>query len=159
MSGLLSGESEEWPVFSKAADDRVGIQSADGDIVILEGWCIGCLPQEDGELALPVNDLETTEDPTGEWRKYVNEQVSDYLRLQRLFNVYMYINIPDFSSVLQWRTQQSISNGESPDFDVQKFVAYFERLSRHMMTPSGRITTGVELYVNKAHDIETYAVH
>ena len=43
--------------------------------MILEGWCVGVLPQSDAELKRPINELERKDDAHGVWRTWVNDQL------------------------------------------------------------------------------------
>ena len=49
-------------------------------VVILEGWCVGALPQTPAQLAEPVNVLERDEDADGTWRRYVNDALAGRYR-------------------------------------------------------------------------------
>ncbi len=68
------------PRFDKARDDRAPVSTwprweGACDVVIFEGWCVGARPQRADELQEPVNGLERLEDPTGDWRWYVNREL------------------------------------------------------------------------------------
>ena len=45
------------------------------DVVVLEGWCLSVDAQPEVALAAPVNDLESSEDSDGAWRRYVKEAI------------------------------------------------------------------------------------
>ena len=68
------------PRFDKSVDDRAeedqwDLVSIQPDIIVLEGWCLGTDAQAEDELLIPVNNLETAEDPQTIWRRYVNQQL------------------------------------------------------------------------------------
>ena len=68
--GILSlapGESTTIPHFDKAIDDRVPESQWSTvrypiDLVIVEGWCVGCKPVRPDQLKSPINTLEELED-------------------------------------------------------------------------------------------------
>ena len=146
-----------WPTFNKALDDRAVDRMVTftptpdrPPIIIFEGWCVGCLPTA---IQPPINQLETEEDPQAVWREYVNEQIKTrYMPLWNMIDIYMYIAIPDWTYVYIWRHQQSISNRET-SVDLDRFIQFFERISRSMMEPSGRIRTDVLVRMAPDHSI------
>ena len=74
---LVAGNTTRIPRFDKSIDDRVPEKDFDrvtgpAGLIILEGWCLGALPQSDSDLQQPVNDLERLEDEQGIWRQYIN---------------------------------------------------------------------------------------
>jgi len=108
--------------------------------VIFEGWCVGARPQRPHELREPVNELERSEDPSGDWRYYVNRELGG--RYQDLFaqiDVLMMLRPPSFDYVVEWREaqearlrQRSEAKEVMSQTDVRRFVMYFERLTRFM---------------------------
>jgi D-glycerate 3-kinase len=142
------------PRFDKSADEPFGADGQDvfigrADVVIFEGWCVGALPQETDMLATPANALERDMDADGRWRRYVNEQLAG--RYQALFatiDVLVMLRAPRFERVVAWRQEQErhlaakagVEDGLPgnsrimSDEDVTRFVQYFERLTRHMLT-------------------------
>ena len=153
----------KWPKFNKAIDDRDPNQVGSftpfpeqSPIIILEGWCVGCLPANSDS---PINQLETVEDPHGVWRSYVNDQIKTrYVCLWRIIDTYIYIEIPDWSFVSRWRQQQAVSNQET-SFDLHRFMQFFERLSRSMMYPSGRIAANITVRMAADHSIQDIILH
>ena len=147
-----------WPIFNKAMDDREPNKVMtfkptpnSPPIILLEGWCVGCLPTA---IEPPLNELEAKEDSSAIWRTYVNEQIKTrYTSLWKMLDVYMYITIPDWGFVMQWRHQQSISNQET-SLDLNRFIQFFERISRSMMEPTGRIPTDVLICMAPDHSID-----
>jgi D-glycerate 3-kinase len=100
------------PSFNKATDDRRPksewrIQTNHLDIVILEGWCLGAVPQIAAELKTPINQLESTEDPDGTWREHVNNELhKHYLPIYEQFDLWVMLKAPSFDSVMNWRLEQ-----------------------------------------------------
>lgn len=132
------------PVFDKLADDplprgRWHRYRGRSSVILVEGWCLGALPQDRSALAEPVNALERTRDPEGVWRRYVNGQLEGaYAALFAGFHALAYLRPPDFGQVVEWRReQQETLLGRALARDeaevVAGFVAFFERITRHMM--------------------------
>jgi len=132
------------PAFDKAADDRKPREDwpsalAPADVVFFEGWCVGAHPQEPGALAQPVNALEADEDPNGDWRNKVNDQLAGpYRSLFGRLDALGFLAAPSFEVVLGWRRDQErkltarTGQGMSDD-DLARFVAHYERLTRWML--------------------------
>jgi len=148
LRGIEAGESINIPVFDKSIDDRSAekdFRQVTGpiDLVLFEGWCVGAKPQRDPALALPVNCLERLEDPEQVWRRYVNDQLeNDYKRLFREIDFLIMLEIPEISSVMEWRSKQErklakASPGGHKIMDtaaLQRFIMHYERLTRAMLT-------------------------
>lgn len=138
------------PAFDKSIDDRCPMStwpqtSAPVDIVIFEGWCVGCLPQSGEHLVRPINALEAGEDADGSWRTYVNEQLGGpYAELFGRLDRLIMLKVPDMECVYQWRSLQerklaaAIGNGSSghrlmDETALRRFIMHYERLTRHML--------------------------
>lgn len=126
------------PVFDKANDDRAAATrevTAPVDVVLFEGWCVGARPQLAEALRQPVNALEVDDDSDGRWRVYVNERLAtDYADLFAKFDVLVYLQVPSFEKVLEWRSLQERKLTGGMDAEaLRRFVEYFERISRHML--------------------------
>lgn len=139
------------PAFDKSVDDRHPMSAwphaqAPVDIVIFEGWCVGCLPQSREELAHPINALEAKEDGDGRWRTYVNEQLrGPYAELFGRLDRLIMLKVPGMECVHHWRSLQerklaaaTRENG-SPghrlmdETALRRFIMHYERLTRHML--------------------------
>ncbi len=144
IRALRDGKRVALPRFDKATDDRKPVAQwpvweARCDVLIFEGWCVGARPQHAHELAEPVNGLERLEDPTGEWRWYVNRELAgSYQRLFAEIDLLIMLRPRSFDQVYEWREQQEErlraaggGNGMTPTA-VRRFVMYFERLTRFM---------------------------
>lgn len=133
------------PRFDKAADDRVAEADWPGvtgpvDLVIFEGWCVGSLPEPESALADPINRLEAEEDPERLWRNHVNAALAgDYQRLFGFLDALIFLEVPDFESVREWRLLQEhklrAAAGEHAervmtDAEVERFIRHFERITR-----------------------------
>lgn len=127
------------PVFDKACDDRKPESEwrsveAPVDVVLFEGWCVGATAQPEEALFEPVNALEAEEDADGSWRRQVNEHLrTGYAALFDRLDALVYLRVPSFEKVLEWRTLQEmkLAGAPGPD-DLTRFVSHFERLTRHM---------------------------
>lgn len=136
------------PRFNKAQDERLpetqwSAVETPVDIIILEGWCVGITAEVESALLQPVNDLESLQDPTGEWRNYINQQlVTNYPELWQLIDRLIMLQAPSFSCVYQWRLEQEEKlrqSSKSPDNhimqadELQSFIQHYERLTRHSL--------------------------
>jgi D-glycerate 3-kinase len=91
-------------------------------------------------LTAPINGLERLEDPSGDWRWYVNRELAG--RYQLLFgelDLLVMLRPPDFDRVYAWREEQEArlrAAGAGPEVmtpsAVRRFVMHFERLTRFM---------------------------
>jgi len=145
IRALREGKPLALPRFDKSRDDRVPVAQWprwDGrcDVVIFEGWCVGARPQRRDEPEEPINGLERLEDPTGDWRYYVNRELGGHY--QALFaevDVLVMLRPESFDHVFAWREQQEArlrDQGGGPEVmgptAVRRFVMHFERLTRFM---------------------------
>lgn len=142
LDSLGRGEAVALPRFDKARDDRrprsEWPQAAAGcRVVLFEGWCAGATPQPAKALAEPVNDLESTRDPDGLWRRFANDQLAGpyrdfFARIDKL----ALLAAPGFEVVFDWRLEQERhgdgGNVMSPE-DVRLFIAHYERITRHIL--------------------------
>jgi len=142
---LRDGRPIALPRFDKAKDERHRVADwppweGRCDLVIFEGWCMGARPQRSAELEAPVNELERLEDPTGDWRWYVNRELGR--RYQTLFaelDMLLMLRPPGFDEVYAWREEQearlrAVRGGPEvmTPAEVRRFVMHFERLTRFM---------------------------
>lgn len=155
-----AGSRTPMPVFNKALDDREPQENwplfiGRPNIILVEGWCLGAMPQTDQELAEPLNELEKNEDPDGSWRQYVNEQLAGPYRkfFERVDQLIM-MQAPSFSAVRRWRTEQEHKLAERfrsapkageeggrpaprvrimSDAELERFVMHYERITRHSL--------------------------
>jgi D-glycerate 3-kinase len=142
---LREGRPIALPRFDKARDERHRVADwppweGRCDLVIFEGWCMGARPQRADELETPVNALESAEDPTGDWRWYVNRELGR--RYQALFaelDLLVMLRPPSFDEVYRWREEQEArlrAERNAPEVmtpaEVRRFVMHFERLTRFM---------------------------
>jgi D-glycerate 3-kinase len=108
-------------------------------LVIVEGWALGIRPQLQAALTRPINELERTEDPDGSWRHWVNKQLRGYQPLWRKFDALIVLQAPNCEIVRRWRGEQEqelLARHAPLAMDataMERFLAHFERLSRHAL--------------------------
>ena len=145
IRALREGKPLALPRFDKARDDRLPVAKwprweGRCDVVIFEGWCVGARPQRSHELEEPINGLERLEDPTGDWRFYVNRELGGpYQALFAEIDVLVMLRPETFAHVLAWREEQEARLRERgggaeimSSTAVKRFVMHFERLTRFM---------------------------
>ena len=138
--------------FDKALDDRTEIVhcrqvSAPVQLILLEGWCVGLLPQSESELEPPINPMEAEQDPSLVWRREVNRQLANgYAHLFGELDALLLLQAPSFDAVFEWRWQQEQRLSEQfqqdhpdrPDptmsrSEVADFVLHYQRLTEHAL--------------------------
>lgn len=132
------------PVFDKARDDQLGMDhwrrvNCGLQCLIVEGWCLGAVPQSPEQLTRPVNDMEAREDVECRWRTMVNEYLeNDYRRLNALYDAHWFMQAPGWQQVIDWRWQQAQAEqqGFSNRSEVEYFLQPFQRLVLHMQAAS-----------------------
>lgn len=133
------------PIFNKAIDEPFPESqwqhlTQPANIILVEGWCWGVNPQNEEQLAEPVNELEMQYDSEGIWRKYVNQQLAElYQPLYKKMDFWLALQSPSFDCVYQWRLEQeqkllkkNIGLADSKIMtpaQVLNFTQYFQRLS------------------------------
>jgi D-glycerate 3-kinase len=133
-----------WPRFDKGRDTRMPPSrwprvTRAPRLVIVEGWALGLRPELESALEHPVNELERTEDDDGRWRHWVNKQLRAYQPLWRKLDALIVLQAPNWEVVRNWRseTEKDLLARGAPlamDADAMKrFLAHFERLSRHAL--------------------------
>ena len=134
------------PRFNKAIDDRWPQSAFNGvtgpvDVVILEGWCLGAMPQTQEALASPINLLESEHDDSGLWRAYCNSVLEvQFPPIYALIDQWVMLAAPSFDCVFRWRREQerkladtvttSGPNSIMDDVELQRFIQHYERITR-----------------------------
>ncbi len=145
LQSLQQGQSQLVPRFDKSADDRFAESEwtrvcGPVDLIIFEGWCVGSEPATEDELLTAINDLEADEDPKRIWRAYVNQQLKDiYPPLFEMLDALVFMSVPDFESVLRWRTEQEEKLAASASgskahvmtkSQIERFIQHYERITK-----------------------------
>ncbi|WP_430388075.1 kinase [Dyella sp. 20L07] len=133
-----------YPRFDKGRDTRMPPSkwprvTRPPKLVILEGWAMGIRPQTLAALEEPINSLERDEDPEGTWRHWVNKQLRGYQPLWRKLDALIVLQAPNWEVVRKWRSEQEedlLARRAPLAMDaatMARFLAHFERLSRHAL--------------------------
>lgn len=137
------------PRFDKSQDNPVQETlwpqvSTPVDVVIMEGWCWGVSAQSQAQLANPVNELESSEDPDGIWRNWVNAQIQQhYESLYRLMDSWVMLKAPSFDNVYNWRLEQEqkllqkLGNTHNTrimdESEIYNFIQFYQRLTQQCL--------------------------
>ena len=147
LDALEAGIPTLLPHFDKARDDRAPSDTwpdarTPNDLVIFEGWCVGAVPEAEGALAAPVNDLERIADADGRWRRAVNSALAgSYQALFARLDMLILLAAPDWETVCRWREEQEAGlrqtagqgAGIMDEATVERFLQHYERLTRHIL--------------------------
>ncbi len=144
------------PVFDKVRDDRLPrdqwrVHEGRPDLILLEGWCLGAHPQWEAALHEPVNALERDEDRQRAWRSHINAHLGGaYHDLFVCLDAVVFLAAPSFDIVQDWRCQQEAellgrALTEADRARIARFVAHYERLTRHMLAGGRRADVVVDL--------------
>ena len=154
------------PRFDKARDDRANpstwpTMTGRPDLIILEGWCVGSVAEPDSDLDAPINKLERIKDPSGTWRRYVNQRLeSDYADLFAKLDHLVFLKAPSFEAIYRWRLEQeqkladSVADDAPGVMDEQQiagFIQYYERITRNNLVVV-RGSADVVLELDEYHD-------
>lgn len=144
------------PSFDKLADDRAPqdtVFEGRPAAIIIEGWLMGALPDPGAPGDAPLNEVEA-EDRSGAWRAYQEEALAGpYAALWDKADGFFHIQPPDFSCVMNWRTQQEeglwAARGAAMPEDrrawLARFIAHYERITRRMIAGGRRPGTDVHI--------------
>lgn len=169
------------PVFDKSIDDRCPSAVwqewlGPADIIVFEGWCVGALPQDEAALVAPINALESNEDPHGDWRRYVNDQLAGpYQALFDLIDTLVMLKVPSMEAVFEWRSLQEKKLAERVKYifdtqqptdhlrimdeqEIQRFIQHYERLTRQMLIEMPE-RADVTLKLNENHKISEIEIN
>ncbi len=164
-------EAIDIPVFDKAMDDRATVdrwQNVQGpvDIILFEGWCVGCAAQAERDLEKSVNSLESMEDRNCQWRRYVNRQLAGpYHDLFALIDVLIMLKIPDMKYVYDWRLLQEDKLRQAlagrpgaathvmTEKELKRFIMHYERITRFSLKEMPR-RADVVLELNAQHQVD-----
>lgn len=176
MDALSLGHPCIIPSFDKATDNPKPVEqwqhvNQKVDVVIVEGWCMQIPPQLSDMLTPSINQLEQQEDENGVWRRYVNIALQHYQELFQRFHLSFMLKAPSFSVVQQWREEQEsklraiTSKHEQQRLltpaGVSRFIAHYERLTKHALAVLPAITDMVFILdeQRQVQQIDTHKVN
>jgi len=142
LDQVLAGQSLLLPRFDKLRDDRADKEQWPEypplDVLLLEGWCVGCRPQND--TTAPINRLEQEEDPGVIWRNYVNTCLQEgYATFFSRVHSLLMLAVPSMDKVYEWRElqeqklQQIQGSRGMNKAEVRRFIMHYERLTKWML--------------------------
>ena len=127
------------PIFDKVTDNKKKYKRKinKADLIILEGWCVGSKPIDIEYLKKNINDLEKINDPNMIWRTAYNKSLVEYQKLFNKFNCYIFIKLPNWQYVINWKYKQELGlRSLRSDVNLKKklylFIQYYEKLSKWM---------------------------
>ena len=127
------------PIFDKVTDNKKkhNRKINKADLIILEGWCVGSKPIDPEYLKKNINDLEKINDPNMIWRTAYNQALVEYQKLFNKFNYYIFIKLPNWQYVINWKYKQELGlRSLRSDNHLKKklflFIQYYEKLSKWM---------------------------
>lgn len=148
LQQLAPGATLTIPRFDKVSDDRLPPDqwhtvTGPVDLILFEGWCVGCEAVPESQLESPINDLEAHEDADQRWRKGVNRALAQEYQpwFQQLDHLIM-LKVPGMDAVFQWRRQQEQENRQNTlgqadrsmdDAALRRFIQHYERLTRNAL--------------------------
>ncbi len=131
------------PIFDKVTDNKKKHNRiiSKADLIILEGWCVGSKPINPEYLKKNINDLEKINDPNMIWRTAYNQALIEYQKLFNKFNYYIFIKLPNWQYVINWKYKQELGlRSLRSDNNLKKklflFIQYYEKLSKWMSLTS-----------------------
>lgn len=155
LTGADADTETAIPVFDKSRDDRAPesvwpVFKGRAEVVLMEGWCVGALPEDGDSITAPINRLEREEDSGGAWRGYVNQCLKgDYAQFFAQIDCLIMLKAPSMDRVLEWRTLQEhklkAKMGGAPkqcisgdheqsrlmtDEQIARFIMHYERITR-----------------------------
>ena len=147
LRGAGPGTATALPAFDKRADDRLPraswpVSTGRPSVILIDGWCLGALPQAEADLVESINALERARDPDGRGRRLINDALTTgYARAFAALDATLFLAAPSFDVVLDWRCQQEadlmgLSPNALPDADrarIADFIQVFERITRSML--------------------------
>lgn len=156
IRGVGRGEGIRLPRFDKASDDTAPkaewpLYTGPAEAIVVDGWCLGADPLGYGDIETPMNALERDEDVTGVWRETVEHELrANYQPFFAAFDAIVYLRPPNWEIVRTWRGQQEeqmLGRALTPQegAKLDRFVMFYERISRWMMTGNHNANWVVQL--------------
>ncbi|WP_221798051.1 hypothetical protein [Oceanobacter mangrovi] len=167
LKNLHPGDLLAMPAFDKASDDRLPRSQwhqcvGPVDLILFEGWCVGCEAASDASLQTPVNELEASEDADGHWRQWVNQHLqTDYKAWFAMLDRLIMLKVPGMNAVLEWRGQQEQENrrnakgADDRSMDqaaLIRFIQHYQRLTENALQ-NLPASADLVLELNSAHAV------
>ncbi|MEB3277650.1 MAG: glycerate kinase [Lyngbya sp.] len=121
------------PRFDKSlhqgSGDRIEPEIVTGiNVVLFEGWFVGCRPVNESQFNHPPQPIITESDR--QFARDINQKLKDYVPLWERLDRLMVLNPVDYRLSKQWRKQaeqEMIATGKSgmTDAEIEQFVDYF----------------------------------
>jgi D-glycerate 3-kinase len=131
------------PIFDKLSDDITKRKNTikKADILLLEGWCCGCLPIDNKYLCKNINKLESDLDKNYIWRNFYNDKLqNDYKKIFKLFDLKIYMQPASFKYVHKWRSDQekkylskSVNKKYMSKRQLDIFIQHYEKVTKWMI--------------------------
>ena len=98
------------PTFDKVTDNtkKYKRKISRADLIILEGWCVGSKTIDTKYLNQNINELEKNKDQNLIWRTAYNNFLDDYQKIFNKFNYYVFIKLPNWENVINWKYKQEL---------------------------------------------------
>tara|TARA_B100000886_G_C20407074_1_gene485309 strand:+ start:401 stop:1306 length:906 start_codon:yes stop_codon:yes gene_type:complete len=154
------------PKFDKSIDNRLPqkkwtIIKKKPNIIIFEGWCVGCESETQKNLKNPLNNLEKKEDKDLSWRVKVNDEIKkNYFKIFKKIDEQIFLKVPSFSYVIKWRLLQekklainSSGNKIMNKNEIKRFVMFYERITKNMIKNFNNFSTVISL--DKKHRLKS----
>jgi D-glycerate 3-kinase len=154
LEGAEADAETALPRFDKMTDDRAAqntwpVFKGRPEAILLDGWCVGALPDALGPA--PLNRLEADEDRDGSWRAAVqNALAGGYQSCFDRLDAIVYLQAPNWTIVRRWRAQQEVqmlgramTAPETAKLD--RFLMHYERITKSMMAGGHRASHVIEL--------------
>lgn len=168
LAATQSGATASIPRFDKAIDDRLPETQWESctkpiDVVLFEGWCVGCPELPPWEK--PYNSRELKDDPDGVWARWSASCLNDaYQKLFSRLDSMIMIEVPSMDTVRssRWlqeeRLWQQLHATDTPNTrpaglmtkeEVFDYVALFERHTEHMLS---ELPSVADVLVKRSND-------
>lgn len=140
--------------------DRIEPQQIEPpDIILFEGWFVGCQPVEDQAFNHPPPPIITDSDR--QFARDINHKLKDYLPLWERLDKLIVLNPVDYRLSKQWRAQaeqemKALGKSGMTDTEINQFVEYFwkslhpELFITPLITDSDRVDLVVDIQPNHA---------
>lgn len=140
-----AGAAITLPVFDKATDDALAKRPPwRGDVLLVEGWCLGLLPLTEAQLLAAPNALEAIQDAELRWRHWVNQQLAvRYQQVWPLLGSMILLQAPGWQQICRWRAaaEQELINKQGrgmSDETLSAFMQHYQRWSAALLSGQHR---------------------